>query len=113
MRENKGIDAMDLIARIGEAAAAPVKSPAQLRLLISQDVDLGAHLPQALGILCSNPLVEAEYYPGDLLKAVLSVDHTYWARDPEGWERVHAILGDLDHALGNIHEARARFVAMK
>jgi hypothetical protein len=46
----------------------------QLRTLISQNIGLGFLLPAALEILRSNILAEGDYFPGDLLSAVLAVN---------------------------------------
>ena len=51
-------------------------------------------LPMALGMLRFVPLLEGDYYPGDLLVAVLRRPDTYWA--------THRIEADL------LREALAR-----
>jgi CDI immunity proteins len=102
-----------LVDRVKLAEASPIKSLAQLRLLVSQQVDLDHHLPAALEVLQSNPLIEAEYFPGDLLKAVLSIDPQYWGDHAGEWGEVHSILGRIESGLASVHDARATFLAMK
>jgi hypothetical protein len=46
-----------------------------IRLLIGQGIAEKILLPIALEILESNPLIETEYYSGDLLVAVSQLDH--------------------------------------
>src|SRR5690349_12082144 len=49
-----------------------------LRLLIGQRVGLPVLVPVALQALRSDPLVEGDYYPGDLLAAVLRIEPSFW-----------------------------------
>jgi CDI immunity proteins len=63
-----------------------------LRLLIAREHSLGRYVPQALDLLEENPLAEGDYYPGDLLHAVLDVDVTYWRANRDQWERVDEIV---------------------
>ena len=60
----------------------------------AQDVGTETVLPMALGMLRFVPLLEGDYYPGDLLVAVLRRPDTYWA--------THRIEADL------LREALAR-----
>ena len=53
-------------------------SPADLRLLLGQDIGVRFLMPLALDLLESDPLIEAEYYPGDLLHAAMSIPGDYW-----------------------------------
>jgi hypothetical protein len=50
-----------------------------LRLLVGQKIGLETIVPRALQHLLSEPLVETEYYPGDLLSVLLLVDEAYWS----------------------------------
>ncbi|MFZ3568770.1 contact-dependent growth inhibition system immunity protein [Streptomyces sp. BH097] len=54
-----------------------------LRLLISQGVGLEVLVPRAVTLLREEPLTEGDYYPGDLLGAVLEVPADFWARHGE------------------------------
>lgn len=49
-----------------------------LRLLIGQDIGIRFLVPLALEALETDPLTEAEYYPGDLLSAAMKVGTEYW-----------------------------------
>ncbi len=49
-----------------------------LRLLIGQGIGLQYLVPIALEFLEVDPLVEGDYFPGDLLKNVLAVKDAYW-----------------------------------
>lgn len=50
----------------------------QLRLLIGQQVGLPYLIIQASSQLEKDILAEGDYYPGDLLKNVISVDASFW-----------------------------------
>jgi hypothetical protein len=53
-------------------------SPADLRLLLGQDIGARFLMPLALEVLEADPLTEADYYPGDLLNAAMSIPAEYW-----------------------------------
>lgn len=63
-----------------------------IRLLISQNIGVNFILPISLEILESNILAEGDYYPGDLLKSVLSISKQYWFQNPEWKAQLIAIL---------------------
>lgn len=50
-------------------------SPADLRFLIGQNECLRHLVPKALALLETDPWMETEFYPGDLLSAVVRIDH--------------------------------------
>ncbi len=59
-----------------------------LRLLIGQDIGIRFLMPLALEALETDPLTEAEYYPGDLLSAAMKVGTEYWASHKVERERL-------------------------
>ncbi|MCG6155943.1 contact-dependent growth inhibition system immunity protein [Rubinisphaera margarita] len=58
-----------------------------LRIMIGQKISLQILIPLALEKLLDDPLVDSNYYPGDLLKAVLDVPESFWS--------VHADMRDV------------------
>lgn len=58
-------------------------APGDLRALITQDIGLNYLVPLALALLKSNPMLQAEYYPGDLLCATMGVGPGYWPKAPQ------------------------------
>ena len=62
-----------------------------LRIMIGQGIGLQYLLPLALEHLRRDPMAQGDYYPGDLLKMVLSVDAKFWQNHPEWREEVKKI----------------------
>ncbi|MGW0522526.1 contact-dependent growth inhibition system immunity protein [Crossiella sp. NPDC003009] len=73
-------EATQLIARCHQLRRVPLDqlTPADLRLLIGQRIGLPHLMPLALARLRAEPLLEADFYPGDLLCAVLGAGHPGW-----------------------------------
>lgn len=66
-----------------------------LRLYIGQNFNLEYFLPLALNQLIVNPLAEGNYYPGDLLIAVVSTTLTIWQTQALYWSRLQFIVYQL------------------
>jgi len=76
-----------------------------LRRLLSQHIGTEWLIPLALDRLGDDPLA-GDYYPGDLLNAVLKAEPTHWGGNPKDvmslWsvrERLEALRGDADKLL--------------
>ena len=69
-----------------------------LRVLIGQKVGLEPLMPLALDRLEQDPLAEGDFYPGDLLVAVLRVPRDYWQAHADQRARVNAVVDGLDPA---------------
>jgi hypothetical protein len=54
-------------------------TPADLRIMIGQSIDLEFLAPLALQALIDDPLLDAELYSGDLLSALLRSDAAFWS----------------------------------
>ncbi len=72
-----------LIARCHEYRKIPLKDLTieQTRLLIGQNIGLKYLIPKVLVLLKKDILAEGDYYPGDLLSAVLSSDAAFWTHN--------------------------------
>ena len=90
-----------LVERVIQLMKQPVDgfTPADLRLLVSQKIALEHVLPLALDVLAPNPLMDVEYFPGDLLEAALAVDETVWQSLPELHTRFIFILELLESTV--------------
>jgi hypothetical protein len=80
-----------------------------LRFMIGQQVALSHLIPRAIVVLDADPLIECEYFPGDLLEAVLSVDERYWQDNREQWYRVIAIADIVTSAYEELIESIVKF----
>lgn len=66
--------------------------PDDLRVLITQQIGLRFLVPLAIQLLENDPMMEAEYYPGDLLEAVIDVKSAYWEEYPEQYKSVLELM---------------------
>lgn len=72
-----------------------------LRIMIGQGIGLKYLVPNAIERLTEEPLLEGDYYPGDLLNAVLRVEKSYWQSHPDQRRRVaETIARALDTLAG-------------
>ncbi|MEV6448449.1 contact-dependent growth inhibition system immunity protein [Amycolatopsis sp. NPDC051716] len=96
-------DASRLITTVHGLRRKPVGQldAEDLRVLLSQQVGIDALVPYALDVLDDNPLAEGDFYPGDLLKAVLELPAQYWQQHPDHEKRITQVVSvvasmDLD-----------------
>lgn len=82
-----------------------------LRLLIGQREGLMFLVPLAIEHLRADPLVDASYYPGDLLCVVLAAGPEFWQRHPEQRASVEAIVAGLGETPKAVLEAVSGFRA--
>jgi len=68
-----------------------------LRLLIAQKIGLDVLVPHTMTLLERNPLLEGDFYPGDVLAAVLKVPPSYWSANPDQLTRIERVI-DSVHA---------------
>jgi hypothetical protein len=54
-----------------------------LRQMIQQQIGLRYLVPIALQRLREDPLAEGDFYPGDLLEAILRIDGDFWQQKPD------------------------------
>jgi hypothetical protein len=80
-----------------------------LRIMIGQSIGLTHLVPLGLELLEKDPLAEGDYYPGDLLQSILSVDPEFWVAHGAWCKRVVAILDQLGDAPDEPREAVALF----
>jgi hypothetical protein len=104
-------DATTLVTRIHQLRATPVGAltGADLRLLIGQQVGSDVLVPQVLALLKREPLVETDFYPGDLLAAVLRLPPPYWQRHPALVEEMRAVLDSVDELPSELATGVASF----
>lgn len=66
-----------------------------LRLMIGQQEGLLFLIPLALERLASDPLIQGNFYPGDLLCVVLKVGADFWMRHPALRNKMNSVLDGL------------------
>lgn len=71
-----------------------------LRALLEQRRGTATLMPLALDLLEEDPLLEAIYYPGDLLAMVVHARAEYWAEHPAERARVERVLAAAEAAGG-------------
>jgi hypothetical protein len=82
-------------------------SAADLRLLLGQDIGVRFLMPLALETLEADPLTEAEYYPGDLLNAAMSIPAEYWNSHAVERQRLLRLAHSARHTLAEAEEPLA------
>ena len=82
-----------------------------LRLMIGQSLGLPFLIPMALEILESDPLAAGDYYPGDLLSAVLGTSKDFWKENPDLYRRVNDLLVRLPSLSSHLTVSIERFRA--
>ncbi|MGN2638681.1 contact-dependent growth inhibition system immunity protein [Nocardia takedensis] len=75
-----------------------VMTAEDLRILLGQREGVGILLPRALTIIEQDPLAQGDFYPGDLLSAVVRAPKGYWLENPVDATR----LGEVIERLGRI-----------
>ena len=90
-------DATRLMTTVHRLRRKPIKhfTAADLRTLIAQRVGLAVLVPRVLPHLERDPYLEADYYPGDLLVAVLRAPATHWQKHPHQRTRVEQITAGI------------------
>jgi hypothetical protein len=86
--------ATDLMTTVHRLRRKPVGAltAEDLRLLVAQQVGLEVLVPRALTRLERDPLLEGDYYPGDLLVATLKVPVSYWSTHPDQLARADSVV---------------------
>lgn len=104
-----------LVQTTGRLLKKPLKdlTPGDLRLLIGQRVGLKSLLPLAIEILEHDPFIESEYYPGDLLSAILTIEPSFWRNYPRLYQEVYSLTEGFAHPLKQICEAIENLRALK
>jgi hypothetical protein len=77
---------------------------ADLRVMIGQKISLEFLIPIALEQLEANPFVQAYFYRGDLLAAVLQVEKSYWTANPASFKRTCEIVRQVKSLIPTLDE---------
>ena len=106
-------DDTNLVRRCHELRQTPLDEfeVEDYRIMIGQQIALPTLVPRAINILQADPLAEGDFYPGDLLKAVLGIDKPYWHAHVEQWQDVAGIADGLVEAVDVLREPITAFKA--
>jgi hypothetical protein len=77
-----------------------------LRIVIGQSQSLPILMPIAIEVLRDNILAEGDFYPGDLLKSVLTVDAAFWRENTNLKLEMLAIFENNRDAIRSSEEIR-------
>ncbi len=61
------------------------------RIMIGQNIGLHFLVPRAMEVLEQNPLADGDFYSGDLLKNLISVESSFFDRSPDILARVVSV----------------------
>ena len=106
-------DSSPLVLRCCALRKVPLSSlsAGDVRVLLGQEIGTKLLLPIALELLEVNPLLEGEYYEGDLLANVVRLNSSYWKGDEKSLERASAVarraLSQLSASEESLQSSRA------
>jgi hypothetical protein len=81
-----------------------------LRIMIGQKIGLPFLVPIALERLAVDPLVDGDFYPGDLLAMVLQVDDAFWTAHPDLCEQIRLIVRRVNALLPSLDKSEQQTV---
>jgi hypothetical protein len=89
--------ATDLVATVHRLRRKPVGAltAEDLRMLVAQQVGLDILVPRTLTRLERDPLLEGDYYPGDVLVATLKAPVSYWSAHPDELARLDSVVASV------------------
>lgn len=93
-----------MVARCMRLQKTPLNalSDSDLWLLINQGIGLKYMVPKALERLCVEPLLETDFYPGDLLSALFRIERDYWLQNPTELHWLRSLAGSVAQHYGKV-----------
>jgi len=79
------------------------------RLMVSQNIALDYLIPLAIEVLTDDLFAEGDYYEGDLLNAVLTIEKGFWLTHPEYWEEIKKMITGKENELAELKIKTANF----
>ncbi len=85
-----------LVRRCHELRKLPLDSftTEDLRIMIGQQISLNYLMPLALEVLTIDLFAEGDFFEGDLLKNVLSIDTDFWNKNKNYWTALNNLIKD-------------------
>jgi hypothetical protein len=81
-----------------------------LRIMIGQKIGLPFLVPIALERLAVDPLVDGDFYPGDLLAMVLQVDDAFWNAHHDLCDQIRPIVRRVKALLPSLEQVEQQTV---
>lgn len=102
-----------LASRVRAATLKPLDklNSEELRLLISQSVGAEFVVPIAIERIEANPLLEGDFYPGDVLQSMLTLEKDFWDQNPELLADFKRVLESCAKTLSDLVEKISAFEA--
>jgi hypothetical protein len=75
-----------------------------LRIMIGQEIGLPILILLAVEQLEVEPLAQGDFYPGDLLSAVLRIDESFWSSHPDSLQRIRQVVRRANESLLGRHD---------
>jgi hypothetical protein len=99
-------DSSFLVRRCLELRRKPLTlfTAEDLRIMLGQRLAVPILLPLATEVLATDPLVEGDLYPGDLLCAVLRLPASAWSAIPAERQRLASAVAEVDLAEADLPE---------
>lgn len=84
----------NMVKRCWELCKVPIGefTIEDLRLMIGQQFSLQYLVPLAIEHLRFDIFVEGDYYEGDLLNNVLSIDKEFWDQNKHHWKEINELI---------------------
>lgn len=79
--------------------------------MLSQQIAVPILLPMAVAVLADDPLAEGDYYPGDLLYAVLRLPSPHWDDASRERDRLTEVLRATPLPTDDVYDDLRRAVA--
>lgn len=83
-----------------------------LRIMVGQEISLPILVPVALNVVEADPLAEGDYYPGDLLSALLTIGSEWWKGNEHLRTRLAATVDGLVITDKKLRKEADRFLAL-
>jgi CDI immunity proteins len=90
-----------LVTRCHELRKMPLENftTEDLRIMIGQQIGLDFLIPLAIETLTKDLFAEGDFFEGDLLKNVLTIDIVFWHQNEKYWNEINELIKDRKQEL--------------
>jgi hypothetical protein len=83
-----------------------------LRIMIGQGLGVPFLLPLAIEQLERNPIIQGDFYPGDLLRAVIGLPSDFWTANPALTHQLRAIIARVSPLPQELRDHVSHFLSL-